>query len=868
VMVTQPNPIIATAFAGAIWCNAGTTTLTVTATGGTGALTYGLNNGTPQNGNTFTVGVGTQIVTVRDANSCSVQTAALNVSQPNPILASASAGTILCNNGTTTLTVAASGGTGAFTYRLNNGTPQNGNSFAVSAGNQVVTVRDANNCTVQTAAIIVSQPTAITTSASAGTILCNAGTTTLTVAASGGTGALTYRLNNGTPQNGNIFTVSAGNQVAIVRDANGCTGQSIINVSEPSAIGATATANPILCNNGTTTLTVTASGGTGALTYSLNNGMPHNGNSFTVNAGNQVVTVRDANNCTVQTAQLTVSQPTAMTASATAGTILCNGGTTTLTVAASGGTGALTYRLNNGTPQNSNTFTVGAGNYVVNVSDANQCAIPTAPITITEPSGITVQALADPILCNGGTTNLVVTANGGTGALTYNLNNGAYQAGNQFFVNAGNYVVSVRDANNCTIQTTPVIISQPNLIVATASAGTIACNGGTTVLTVAATGGTGLKTYSLNGGTYQINNQFTVVAGSYVVTVKDANNCVLSTASVMVSQPSALAGSVSAGTILCNGGTTILTTTASGGAGTYTYSLNGGAFQANAVFTIGAGNQIVTIRDANNCVKQLPVINVAQPTAINATTAAGTIACNGQSTTLTISATGGAGNYQYRLGNGSFQNSNLFTVPAGLHQIRVEDANGCGFAISNLAITEPTAIVARLTADTVICPGLTTILKVVATGGTGTYQYSLNQGGFRDRDTFVVNHGIYQASVSDQNNCRTSTPTFQIKEARALLNSLTPSALNCHPKSELLCYPNPFVDNLSIEFNLVQRGDVVIEILDILSQSVRRLEQGTLDAGHYVSRWEMGDWSQDHYVISLIVDGKRVQWQKVVHLKH
>ncbi|MEY4936731.1 MAG: hypothetical protein RIS64_3090, partial [Bacteroidota bacterium] len=859
----------ASASAGTISCNGGMTTLTVAASGGTGAFTYSLNGATPQNGNTFTVSAGNYVVTVKDANNCSVSTASVTVSQPTAIVASASSGTILCNGRTTRLTAMASGGTGAFTYSLNNGTPQNSNAFNVSADNYVVTIRDANQCTVLTPSITVSQPALLTATVSTGAILCNGETATLTVSANGGTGAYLYRLNHGTPQNGNTFTVSTGNYVVTVTDANECAiATTSITVAQPSTIVATATAELIRCNAGTTTLTVAASGGAGAYTYRLNNGTFQNANTFTVNAGNQLVTVKDANNCSVQTAQITVSQPMAVTASASTGAILCNAGTTTLTVTASGGSGTLTYSLNNGTPQNGNTFTVGVGNYTVHVSDANQCTVSTAPILMPEPTQITVGALADPILCNGGTTPLRVGANGGTGTLMYRVNNGTYQVGNQFMVNAGNYVVTVRDANNCTMPAAPVTISEPSLIVTSASAGTILCNSGTTMLTTTAIGGTGLKTYSLNGGTQQLTNEFTVAAGTYTVTVKDANNCMMSTAAVIVTQPSALVGNASAGTISCNGGTTILTTAANGGIGNYTYRLNGGAFQANPTFTVSAGNQTVTVRDSNLCVKQLSVLNVPQPTAIAANASIGVIACNGQTTTLTVAVTGGVGNYKYRLGNGAFQNGNAFTVAAGVHHITIQDANACTFTRNNISVTEPTQLIGQWTADTVLCPGLTTILKVVATGGTGIYQYSLNQGGFRDRDTFVVSHGMHQVSVSDQNNCQFIAPTFQIKEARALLNSLVPSALNCHPNAALLCYPNPFVDNLSIEFDLTKRGDVVIEVMDLLAQSVKRFEQGVLDAGHYVSRWEMGEWAQNHFVISLLVDGKRVKWQKVVHVKH
>src|SRR5262245_58103101 len=57
---------------------------------------------------------------------------------------------------------------------------------------------------------------------------------------------------------------------------------------------------------------------------------------------------------------------------------------------------------------------------------------------------------------------------------------------------------------------------------ATASAGTILCNGDSTILTVTVTGGTGPFGYSIDGGTnYKPGNTFFVGAGTYIVTVID-----------------------------------------------------------------------------------------------------------------------------------------------------------------------------------------------------------------------------------------------------------------------------------------------------------------------------------------------------------
>lgn len=328
------------------------------------------------------------------------------------------------------------------------------------------------------------------------------------------------------------------------------------------------------------------------------------------------------------TAPIVVSAATCNITGATSvpGTpIACNGGTTTLTVNAvtSGATGTLEYSLNGGAFQASNVFTVNAAGspYTAVVREvANiSCNATAAAVTVTQPTAITASASAPAILCNGGTTTLTVNASGGTGALEYSLNGGAFQSGNTFTVNAAGspYVVTVRDANSCTVNSNSVTVSEPTAISASASAGSILCNAGTTTLTVSASGGTGAYQYSLNGGAYQAGNTFTVnAAGSpYVVTVRDVNNCTVNTNSVSLSQPGAVVASASVTTpIAISGGTGVITVSASGGTGTKTYVITSGTTvnttgATSGVFTgLLAGNYTFTATDANGCTGSVSIL--------------------------------------------------------------------------------------------------------------------------------------------------------------------------------------------------------------------------------------------------------------------
>src|SRR6185436_9213664 len=117
-----------------------------------------------------------------------------------------------------------------------------------------------------------------------GTINCFGGTTTVVVTATGGSGVYT----SGT---GSITGQNAGSHTYTVTDNNGCTGTTTISISQPAAIVVTAIPGTILCNGGTTSVVVTATGGSGVYTAGT-------GTITGQNAGSHTYTVTDNHGCT------------------------------------------------------------------------------------------------------------------------------------------------------------------------------------------------------------------------------------------------------------------------------------------------------------------------------------------------------------------------------------------------------------------------------------------------------------------------------------------------------------------------------------------------------------------------------------------
>ena len=176
----------------------------------------------------------------------------------------------MCNGGTSTISVAAGGGTPAYQYSLNGGANQVSNVFTnLVAGSYTIVVTDANNCTTSTT-LTITEPTLLTATATSTAVLCFGGTADITVTANGGTPAYQYSINGGANQASNVFTnLIAGSYTIVVTDANNCTTSTTLTITEPTLLTATATSTAVLCFGGTADITVTANGGTPAYQYRL-----------------------------------------------------------------------------------------------------------------------------------------------------------------------------------------------------------------------------------------------------------------------------------------------------------------------------------------------------------------------------------------------------------------------------------------------------------------------------------------------------------------------------------------------------------------------------------------------------------------------
>jgi gliding motility-associated-like protein len=507
----------------------------------------------------------------------------------------------VCNNSCTgTATVTPTGGTAPYTYSW---APSGGTGASASglcAGTYTVTITDANGCVTQQL-VTLTQPGALNVSISTVSASCNPGSATATP--SGGTGPYTYSWAPSGGTNPTENNLSAGTYTVTVTDANNCSTQQQVTITQAGTLSTTSNivAN-VSCNGGSNgSATVTASGGSGPYTYSWSPSGGTNATATGLAAGTYIVTVTDANNCTT-TQQVIITQPQVLAASTSGTGASCNNGTNgTATATPSGGTGPYTYSWSPSGGTNATATGLGAGTYVVSVTDANGCTT-TQSYVVTQPTPVTAATSGTPTSCNNGNNGTATaTPSGGTGPYTYSWSPSGGTNATANNLTAGTYTVTVTDANGCTGQQ-QYIVTQPSAVTVATTGTSVACNGGITgSATATASGGNGPYTYSWlpSGGTNATANGLS--AGLYTVTVTDANGCT-ALQLYTVTEPAVLAATAT-GDLVCPGATANPLAVANGGTGPYNYSWQPGNLSGSSpsVTVSQATTFTVTITDANGC---------------------------------------------------------------------------------------------------------------------------------------------------------------------------------------------------------------------------------------------------------------------------
>ncbi|MBW8687741.1 T9SS type A sorting domain-containing protein [Chitinophaga rhizophila] len=767
-------------------CVNGAPAVTLSATGGKGPHNFSLGGTVNPANNTFTgLNPGTLYTfTVTDANGC-----VKNIQVTTPAAVALSRTGLVAPSGTNangSITVAASGGAGPYEYSLNGTNWQQSNVFnGLAAGNYRLYARDSRGCISPVTLDVTLQAldfTFTTTGASCSDIADGQ----ISVAVTGGAAPYSYRLNNDAYRRDQaVFTqLSGGNYNIWVQDANGVTLNKPAVIAAPAPLVITAVnVTDVICRDMSDgSITVNAGGGNGGYTYYINNSLPRQTSTFPVSAGVYTMRVDDSKGCSVTAPAVTVTQPPLKVAvTPQVKDVACFGTATgVITLAGSNGTAPYSYSLEGGTWQPNESFTVQQGTYTLAVRDAKGCENTVTNVLVRQPALLTVQQDAiTPVSCNGFTDGrITVSANGGTGTVRYYINTAPLVPTNGTFTGlaAGTYTITAKDDNGCAASVVATVI-EPAIITAQASSIDVLCygqsNGSVRVDNVA--GGNGGYTYAIDNVNFNNNARFeNLPANSYTIYIKDQKDC-RAQAVATVSQLTAIDFTAAAYPALCNGGATgRIEIVASGGTGTYTYSLDGSIFDANAVITgLTAGSKSITVKDGNACqLSKSFLIEQPAPLILSLTNAVKVSCFGGNNGSLTVIATGGTAPFEYAINNGAYQSSGLFEqLTAGTYHITVRDGNRCTTSLDETVAQFSSIGIEAINTTDILCAGTSTgAINLSANGGAGGYTFDFNNAGYRSESNWTsLPAANYQLHIKDINGC-TAGFVLPVKELYAPLH--------------------------------------------------------------------------------------------------
>jgi hypothetical protein len=693
-----------------------------------------------------------------------------------------------------------------------------GNGTTCGAGPSVNGDVIADNSALSTIEVLPGCNLGVT--ATAGTIVCNGDSTTITCNVTNPSGPVEYNISgNANYQLSNIFTAPAGTYTITAREVNNpiaCITNTTIVITEPNALPTTVV-NIIdpTCTYSLGVVSITSD--TVGLTYSLDGG-PFNSypaTGYQLAAGAHSILAKNAISCSPPIINFTINAQPPTPLSPTIDTIIQPTCTISTGSVQLSNLPAGSWTINPGNISGSTTSSIinnlAPGNYSFNVSNSFGCtssnaALITLNTVLGAPIAPTVN-ITQPT-CAVSTGSFIILAPDPN--LLYSLDGGAFSAypvGGYTSIVTGTHSLLAQATGGClspftyiTIDAQPlppalpiVSITHPTCTIAT---GEILVVSDTTALT-----------FSFNGApfsSYPVNG-FTANSGIYTLAVQNLSGCSPTILNVVINpQPQTPIVNASATTISCSGDYSTITVTATGGVLPYEFSLNDTIFQPSNLFFVPSGSYVITIKDSNGCSNKSDTIFLAEPLPISGTVVATPITCHGDSSTLTITAIGGVGAYEYSLNSGSYQTSNSINVPAGEYTIaiRLKDNAACTAAVSpEITITEPEELKIVASYEPIKYCGDSTMIKISANGGKPPYT------GFGD---FIKGPGVWTFTVVDSSGCSVTSE----------ITLLPPGCV------ELNVYPNPALNSISIDHSAAISTGATFQIIadngaKLLSQKVQ-----------------------------------------------
>ena len=511
-----------------------------------------------------------------------------------------------------------------------------------------------------------------------------------------------------------------------------------------------------ICDQNNGSIILNPSGGVAPYnTYVFDmNGFPVNPDSLY--AGSYQIRITDSTLCeTIDT--IVLSTPLSIINSINLLNPTCNGFSNgSINISSSGGTSPYIYLWSNGDTTQS-IQNLGAGQYIVSVTDSNNCSI-SDTILLTDPLLISNQTLISNVSCFGfNNGSIYLNPSSGVSPYTYLWNTG------DSTISLNNlppdtYSVLITDSNNC-LYTESFIITEPTQLINNHNLLNPTCNGyinGSINLII--NGGSIPYTYLWNTGDTTQNLQ-NIGAGLYSVIISDSNNCVVYD-TINIIDPNPLLVTDSITNVSCFGSTNAsVTFSLSGGTPGYIISVFGQTFSllnptsitVPSYIPIPAGNYPYSIIDLQGCML-LDTITITQPSPLSNFSSISYVTCSGfNNGSISINPSGGIGPYTYLWSTGDTTQF-LLNIPSGQYFVSILDSNNC-IALDTIMMLQPNQFNDSSSIIIPSCYGYNDgSVSVFASGGTAPYNYLWSTGD-TTQSINNISSGQYVLSIIDSNSC-------------------------------------------------------------------------------------------------------------------
>ena len=765
------------------------------------------------------LGAGTYTVTASDINGCSVLQTVV-IGEPDQLSVSIQHTNVSCfGKSDAVITAQGYGGNPPYIFQWNNGA--SGSQLnQLSGGQYSFSMTDANGCLlVHPTDVFIEEPSSVQfVNIHVDCPVPGSGLAEIAVQASGGWyGEYQVSTDSGSTYHAlgqtNFFLPVDSVYFIMIKDSSGC-------VSEiPSVIPVNPEVNidkitmPVCFYEGDTIadVHVFTSGGVGgnySVSFDHNQSFSAAGvNLFQLPTGTSYeVTATDSLGCISTSLNFYVNSiflVNSFVSDFNGYAISCNGSANgSIDLSPTGGTQPYQFIWSDNT-SNEDLIGLSAGTYSVIVSDQNYCR-DTLVFHLSEPGLL----IADSVLlsnyhdfnvsCHGSEDGQISMINaGGVGPYHYQWSNGLTTSFLQN-VPAGNYQVTVTDANDCP-QTFGFLLTEPAplevniLSLSNYNGYQISCNNMQNgFVDVGVNGGAGAISFLWNNGAMN-QNLDSLSAGNYSLTVTDENGCIDSLTATLVEPPAMAMMSSDLSNyhgfeVSCNGfADGEINIAVSGGVGqSYSFIWSNG-INSEDQYGLTAGSYHVTVYDINGCsINQSFMLN--EPSALNITGGISSdysgfsVSCYGSADgIIDISTTGGAGGYTYAWSNGA-STEDLNVLPAGQYSVIITDLNSCSDTMHYLLVA-PDVISIEENVQHILCDGNSNgAISLTVTGGVAPFSYLWSNGAVTSSLQNLVG-GQYVVNINDQNNC-IQNKIIAIQQIRPLRIEINSEQVKCFGGSD------------------------------------------------------------------------------------